>query len=373
MKKQAGKSKLCNLPLQAIRVRHFKAVRDSGLVRFTPLTVFIGNNASGKSSLIEALETIRTVAIEGLDEAFSPWRGFEHIWNKSVSHALKENQVGHLFPANPMSFEISGSMNQLPFHGDFQLAIDTVGDRVAVTRQGFSSSVDQGSSEEPQSALEHSIWRSFVRGWQFLNLNPQAMLYPQLQRRSQVSIRLAKDGSNIAQYLLSMADQKPDILLGIGEALRTLMPYVSDVRPAITRELERSVYLRLDEEGIDKPIISWLLSQGTLRLVAFLAVFRDPQPPTVVFIEELENGLDPRSIHVLIEEMRQFISMGGQVIATTHSPFLLDLLDLAQIIVVERDKRGAPVFRRPSKGRLKGWTDNFTPGRLYTIGSLTKG
>src|SRR6266542_4069611 len=93
------------LPLQTFRLRNFKAVRDSGEVHFTPLTVFIGNNGSGKSSLIEGLETFRRVILQGLDEAFLHWKGFESIWNKAQSHKLVENQVGRPSPANPMGFE----------------------------------------------------------------------------------------------------------------------------------------------------------------------------------------------------------------------------------------------------------------------------
>ena len=69
------------LPLETVRIRHFKAVRDSGEISLTPLTVFIGNNGSGKSSLIEALETFQNVVTLGLDEAFLRWHGFGQVWN----------------------------------------------------------------------------------------------------------------------------------------------------------------------------------------------------------------------------------------------------------------------------------------------------
>jgi len=65
------------LPLQTVRVRNFKAVRDSKAIRFTPLTAFIGDNGSGKSSVIEALEALRTMVLQGLDAAMRPWRGLQ--------------------------------------------------------------------------------------------------------------------------------------------------------------------------------------------------------------------------------------------------------------------------------------------------------
>ena len=64
-------------PLRSFRVENFKAIRDSGQIRFGWLTVLIGNNGSGKSSLIEGLESFRDIVIEGLDFAMRRWRGFE--------------------------------------------------------------------------------------------------------------------------------------------------------------------------------------------------------------------------------------------------------------------------------------------------------
>lgn len=109
------------------------------------------------------------------------------------------------------------------------------------------------------------------------------------------------------------------MLEGIAETLKAVLPFVTDLRPAITKELQRNVYLRLYEQGIEEPLAGWLLSQGTLRIVALLAVLRHPTPPSVVFIEEVENGLDPRTIHLLVEEIRSFLQSGGQVVATTLS------------------------------------------------------
>lgn len=361
-----------NLPLKSFRLQHFKAVRDSGLVTFTPLTVFIGNNGSGKSSLIEGLETLHSILLHGLDEAFLPWRGFEHVWNKAASRVLEPDRVGRLEPTNPMGFEISGLGTKTVFGGKLQITTDKAGNQLLITSEDDYSL--ESTLEAPHKIRHGSVknWEDNVSRWQFLNLEPRLMLDPQPETRTTRDIRLAKDGSNIAQYLQSIADKEPAVLEGIAETLKSVLPYATDLRPAITRELQRTVYLRLNEEGIPEPLAGWLLSQGTLRIVALLAVLRHPSPPSVVFIEELENGMDPRTIHLVVEEIRSFLQHGGQVVATTHSPYLLDLLDLSHIIVVERGKAGAPTFTRTSKQKLKGWAEKFAPGRLYTMGNLTE-
>src|SRR5262249_16112690 len=80
--------------LKSAAIENLKSVQRSGTVAFTPLTVFIGNNGSGKSSLIEALETYRTMVLDGLDAAMGRWRGIEYVWNQRASHRRKTAQDG---------------------------------------------------------------------------------------------------------------------------------------------------------------------------------------------------------------------------------------------------------------------------------------
>lgn len=114
----------------------------------------------------------------------------------------------------------------------------------------------------------------------------------------------------------------------------------------------------------------WLLSQKRLPLIATLL---DPDPPPVVFIEEVENGLDPRTVGLVVDLMRAAAKSGrSQIIATTHSPYLLDMLDLDDVLLCERGEKG-PAFSWPgSKAEMQTWRDNFMPGRLYTMNALQK-
>jgi predicted ATPase len=105
--------------LRSFRLKHFKAVRDSGSIKFTPLTVFIGNNGSGKSSITEGLETLQAIVEHGLDVAMQPWRGFEHVWHQGVSHRLSQPGCGRCTHANPMSFDLAGRIRT----GSFSAAL----------------------------------------------------------------------------------------------------------------------------------------------------------------------------------------------------------------------------------------------------------
>ncbi|MEO7331331.1 MAG: AAA family ATPase, partial [Minicystis sp.] len=132
----------------------------------------------------------------------------------------------------------------------------------------------------------------------------------------------------------------------------------------------RQVALRLVEGDFSVP--GWMLSGGTLRLVALLALLRHPRPPSLLCIEEIENGLDTRSIHLVMDEILRATEAGRtQVILTTHSPYLLDLVPLESLVVVTRDEGGPPRFDRPNDhAELQAWAKRFAPGQLYTMGTL---
>ena len=217
--------------------------------------------------------------------------------------------------------------------------------------------------------LKPVAWETLER-WQFLMLNPERMGQPTPQQRATNRVPLARDGANLAEYLNEIRSQSPDAFAGLLESLRYVLPYATDLQPSLTSELERSYYLKLKEASFDVP--GWLLSTGTLRIVALLAALRHPDPPPLLVVEEIENGLDPRTLHLLVEEIRAAIDAGTtQVILTTHSPYLLHLLDLSHIVVVELED-GQPRFKRPNENELAEWSQSFSPGRLYTMGRLTR-
>jgi predicted ATPase len=187
---------------------------------------------------------------------------------------------------------------------------------------------------------------------------------------------LNRDGSNLAQYLLNIRAKDTGAFGGIVEAMRFVLDYARNIEPVETREIQPTMYLKMLEQMGDKSIEipGWLISTGTIRILALLAVLRNPQPPPLIVVEEIENGLDPRTIHMVLDEIRTAVQGGqSQVILTTHSPYLLDLLPLQTLVVVERENGGNPVFWRPSdSGEIREWAERFAPGQLYTTGRLKR-
>ena len=378
-------SDTASLRLQSVRLRNFKAVVDSRTVKLGPLTVFIGHNGSGKSSLIEGLETYQAIVIEGLDSAMQRWLGIEHARHKGVEAKERAGK-----PLNPLAFDLNiGASARKSTRVEMAVNNDAAANRMFIAHEKAAhangwyveKAIDRaGSAQEPGRSIlgtggdGHRKVAQHVKAWQFMSLQPERMGLPVPQQRTGGRVRLLKDGSNIADYLLDIQrldeQLKTSVLEGIVRTMAYVLPYARDLQASLTSELERKAYLQLTEGTFKVP--GWMLSTGTLRVLALLATLRHPQPPPLVVVEEIENGLDPRSIHLLVEEIRTAVLTGvTQVVLTTHSPYLLDLLKLDQLVLVARDAAGEPRFHRPADdAKLAEWSREFAPGRLYTMGSL---
>lgn len=370
--------------LQSVRVRNFKAIVDSNTVKLGALTVFIGHNGSGKSSLIEALETYQTIVNYGLDVAMQRWMGIEHARHKALEAKERAGES-----VNPIAFELAiGDSPRKVSRLVLEANNDPAANRIFIAKE-YIDHVDGTFTERDSTAVTqtYGLGRSLlsaplsvfqreadqVRDWQFLTLQPERMGLPQPQQRTGGWVKLAKDGSNIADFLLDIRRFNQTAFDGIVETMTYVLPYARDLQPSVTMELERKAYLQLTEADYKVP--GWMLSTGTLRMLALLALLRHPNPPPLIVVEEIENGLDPRSIHLIVEEIRNAVLSGAtQVILTTHSPYLLDLLTLEHLVLVERDANGQPRFLRPANSEnLQRWAVDFAPGKLYTMGNLAGG
>lgn len=372
------------MSLQSLRVRNFKAVVDSKVVKLGPLTAFIGNNGAGKSSLIEALETYQAIVRDGLDVAMQRWLGIEHVRHKGQEAKERMGEV-----VNPISWEMAlGTSPRKVRRLAMTVNNDPAANRMFIASERFTHIDGIWTERDPEwGGTAHSEGRSMmstpldeqmldvverVLDWQFLTLAPERMGLPVPQQRTRGGVRMSRDGANIADFLLDLRRQSPNAFDGIVETMAYVLPYAKDIQPALSSsEIERKAWLQLSEDTYKVP--GWLLSTGTLRMLALLALLRHPNPPPLIVVEEIENGLDPRSIHLIVEEIRNAVLAGTtQVIITTHSPYLLDLLTLEHLVVVERDAQGQPRFVRPADhDNLQQWAQEFAPGKLYTMGSLT--
>ena len=110
--------------------------------------------------------------------------------------------------------------------------------------------------------------------------------------------------------------------------------------------------IRFNDKGFQDPFYAQQVSDGTLKVFAYLLLLEDPTPPPFLCIEEPENGLYHKLLETLAEEFREHASGrkgGSQVFVTTHQPYFVDALEPQEVWILEKGADGFSTIRRASE------------------------
>lgn len=150
----------------------------------------------------------------------------------------------------------------------------------------------------------------------------------------------------MAQYLYEHHRDRFDKVL---EVMRQRVPGVSRVEARPTDD--GRLLLRFQDGAFQDPFIARYVSDGTIKMFAYLVLLYDPKPHPLLAIEEPENQLYPELLYELVEEFRDYARRGGQVFVSTHSPEFLNGAKLEEIYwLVKQD--GFTTVRRASEVEL---------------------
>ena len=176
--------------------------------------------------------------------------------------------------------------------------------------------------------------REFITDWyvSFLSID-QTRNQPEAGPQE----RLSKGGENLANVIQYLKEQHPDRLEEIFGVLRARIPRLErvDAEPMPDGRL----LLQIKDAPFEQPVLSKYASDGTMKMLAYLTVLYDPEPPRFIGIEEPENFLHPRLLPELAEECRAAAER-SQLLITSHSPFLLNAMLAEEVRVLYRDEQG---------------------------------
>ncbi|MBI3886989.1 MAG: AAA family ATPase [Opitutae bacterium] len=307
--------------ISAVQFRNFKALR-SAAVKLGPFNLVIGPNGSGKTSLIEALLRLRSLA--GLPAARRPGGPPPDTTGPEL-----------VFHFNPPYQDV----------------------RVALACDSAEFACNLLMVDHPPGLDGERLWADLrarlltIRAFLF---DHSAMALP--AERTEHA-QLAANAGNLAAVLAARREKSPAAFARLEEEFRRIMPEFSalDFRPAAPGRLELTV--RTAGSG-GEALAADRLSQGTLYLLAILTLAHDPEPPAIVCLEEADRGVHPRMLREVRDALYRLSYPRDcgeadrdpvQVVATTHSPYLLDLLKEHPEEVVLANKQGnAASFERLS-------------------------
>ena len=191
-----------------------------------------------------------------------------------------------------------------------------------------------------------SVFRKFVEGWYLSYFTPDAARsLPLAGPQAHLNIH----GDNLGNVVQFMQREHPRRFQAILEHIAEKIPGIDKIDTEKTND--GRLLLRFNDKGFDDPFYSQQMSDGTLKVFAYLLLLEDPVPPPFLCIEEPENGLYHKLLQALATEFREHATGrkgGSQVFITTHQPYLVDALDPAEVWVLEKGPDGCSTVRRAS-------------------------
>lgn len=321
---QAAPARYGGAVIASVDFRNFKALRSARL-EFAPFNLVIGPNGSGKSSLIQALARLRTLARLPLREP-----------------APEQERLPEAAEA---VFRFA------PPHDGLEVTLGCAPEGACDLLQ--VAPLARGEGADDWAGLRKKILTT--RAYVLDHAAIAAPVYPVS------SDELAADGGNLAARLAALRERAPEAYAGLRGELLRIFPEYDELVLAPERG---SFALRLADPEEASLVAPADLSQGTLYTLALLALAHDPAPPAVVCIEELDRGIHPR----LLRDVRDILYRLSypadqglereptQVIATTHSPLLLDLFrdHPEEVVIAEKAGRAATFSRLSDRADLAG-------------------
>jgi predicted ATPase len=183
---------------------------------------------------------------------------------------------------------------------------------------------------------------------------------------------LRADASNIAPFLLKLREEHFKTYQNILNAIRLVMPFFNDfiLEPRKIGQ-KTEVNLSWTQKYSDYPMQPYHLSDGSIRFICLATTLLQPNPPSMMIIDEPELGLHPIAIHVLAE-LIQVASQKTQVLIATQSPTLLDQFEVEDILIVNQEF-GASVFRRLREEDLVEWLKSYSVSELWLKNVISGG
>jgi predicted ATPase len=396
--------------LESVSLERFKAAFRPDPLSISPFTVIIGRNGSGKSTVLEALQWLDIAMRHDAIRACDRYSGIHDLLNIRSRGKTRYFKLGLSWksslpkaagPTAEYELRVDESTDGRPLIHSETLIVreanhteipiirtevegnrDSPGRRVLFPNERERSRIfDEpdrlalnrlaGSANDeslPHVALEaiRSFWERAV----FLRLSPQRLAQGSPPKRRSFDPILDEEGQTLPALLNELTPRQKAALV---EAVQSALP---DVRGLVVSETsssrEQNAYWSMKEKmpiGYagkgSYEIPASMLSEGTRRLTAILALLIRRPPPSLLCIEEIENGLDPWTVLDVLDRLKNAPRRGTQAILTSHSPWLLDNVDLDAIRLVNR-KDGTTRYStfRGASG-VKKFLQSVPPGARY--------
>lgn len=352
------------MQIESIRLKNFRAFKDITLRDIPRFCVLVGANGTGKSTLFSVFGFLRDAMTTNLTAALGKLggsRGLQEVRSRNSSGPIEielkiraslragasslityelqiDEEAGRPFVAREILKYRRGSKGQ-PWHFlDFSRGVGE-----AVTNELESVTDEKDLKREPQTLKSPDILA--IKGLAQFERFPAVVALGDLienwhlsdfhisrarpEQEAGYAEHLSREGENLSLVVEYLYKNHRDAFGRILERLKGCIPGITHVDAKTTEE--GRVLLKFQDGSFEDPFLARYVSDGTIKMLAYLVLLYDPTPHPLLCVEEPENQLYPSLLWDLAEEFRTYAERGGQVFVSTHSPDFLNAVQIDEV------------------------------------------
>ena len=390
--------------LEGFRIRNYRVLRDITFGKLwntqrvnplTPLTAVIGKNGVGKSTVFDALGFLVDALKVGVEEACDAYGrgGFQRLRTQGHTEPIRfEVYYRQRANARPITYELSIDEERgRPFVAherlrqrrrgvgrghpysflhlergqgkawkgeDSFLLSDEIEDPIGIEESSDSEAIELQDTDRLGIATLGALkqhpritrFREFIENWYLSYFTPDAA---RDLPRAGPQKHLNMHGDNLGNVVQFMEREHPRRFRSILKNIAEKIPGIQHIDTE--RTTDGRLLLRFNDRGFSDPFYAQQMSDGTLKVFAYLLLLEDPSPPPFLCIEEPENGLYHKLLDTLAAEFRNHAtgrSGGSQIFVMTHQPYFVDALRPDEVWLLEKGEEGFARARRASDSEL---------------------
>ncbi|MFW5829332.1 MAG: AAA family ATPase [Planctomycetota bacterium] len=383
--------------IESVHLENYRAFANASLggnQGLPRLAVLVGANGSGKSTFFDALGFLRDALDKDVPTAVMKRGGMKEVRSRGrsgpvvieikfredgprITYRLEiDEQSGRPIVGREILKYRRGSHGQPWHYLDF-----TNGKGTAVTNE-LAAVDDESQLDRDEYTLDNPGILA-IKGLGQMKEFPAVTAFRRLLENWHVSDfhiadarptseyalaeHLSSTGDNLPQYAKWLYDQHRNRFDQVLSKMRHRVPGVEQVEAEET--VDGRLVLRFQDGSFKDPFIARFVSDGTIKMFAYLLLLHDPSPHPLLCIEEPENQLYPTLLGELAEEFRAYAAAGGQVFVSTHSPDFLNAVKLDEIFHLTKDQGYSSIRPAADDAQLRALVEEGDlPGYLWNQG-----
>jgi predicted ATPase len=379
------------MKIVAIKIKNYRLFEDIEIKHIPALCVIIGANGTGKSTLFDIFGFLRDALTNNIRQALQIRGGFNEVVTRGkekedieielkfrmkileterlVTYSLIIGQDQKRPVVKREILRYKRGEHGKPFHFlDFQNGKGYA----IINEENFEQTDEELEREEQQLESSDilaikglgqfqrfkaaSAFRSLIENWHVSDFH---ISEARGSKDALYAEHLSATGDNMAVVAQYIYQEHPEIFDQILQRMQARVPGISKVEAKNTED--GRLILKFQDQAFKDPFIDRYVSDGTMKMFAYLILLFDPKPHPLLCVEEPENQLYPSLLHELAEEFASYAHWGGQVFVSTHSPDFLNAVPLDSIFWLVKGK---------GVTKIQKATDNETLKNLVAAGDL---